>query len=394
MNIIDSEIVENDPDALISYYSNRSDAENSSSSLSTDYYYTTSNDTIFIRIESLSRGCYYIYPFQLIINPLPVANQPNDIEDCDADYDNIQPFDLAGQKDAVLGNQDPNGYSVSFYSSAEDASNKLNSLPEIYEVDTQEIIFARIENNTTGCFNTTSFMATVKRNPYLEIGDQVICLDNLPLILDVETGYIGDTYEWLPNGETSSQIAISEIGTYSVKITTPLGCTNFKEFNVIESEQATIEFTETVDFSDPNNITITVSGIGDYYYQLDDNEPQRSNFFVNVPIGPRLITVIDANGCNSVSKEVVVVDVPKFVTPNNDGAFDTWHITGVNQLAGTIIYIYDRYGKLLKTLTHTSPGWDGTYRGRNMPANDYWFVAKVHYKGDQFDLKGHFALKR
>ena len=29
---------------------------------------------------------------------------------------------------------------------------------------------------------------------------------------------------------------------------------------------------------------------------------------------------------------------------NGDGYFDTWHITGVNQLTGTLVYIYDRYG--------------------------------------------------
>lgn len=212
---------------------------------------------------------------------------------------------------------------ISYYNSLQNAENDANMLPSVYEVNTEEEIFARIENNITGCFSTTNFMANVRRNPYLEIGDQVICLENFPLVLNVDTGYEDDTYLWSPYGQTTAEVDVTEIGEYSVTITSSFGCSNTRSFNVIESEQATIEITETVDFADPNNITITVSGIGDYYYQLDDNEPQRSNFFTNVPIGPRLITVIDANGCNSVSKEVVVIDVPKFVTPNNDGFFDT-----------------------------------------------------------------------
>ena len=140
-------------------------------------------------------------------------------------------------------------------------------------------------------------------------------------------------------------------------------------------------------------MTVEVSGIGDYLYQFDDEEPQESNFFYNVPIGPHTITVIDLNGCNSTSKDIVIIDVPKFVTPNNDGYFDTWHITGVEQLEGTIVYIFDRYGKLLKTLSHTSQGWDGTYNGNLLPATDYWYLANVKNGAIEFEIKGHFTLK-
>ena len=92
--------------------------------------------------------------------------------------------------------------------------------------------------------------------------------------------------------------------------------------------------------------------------------------------------------------EVLVIDVPEFVTPNNEGYFDTWHVVGIEQLPGTVVYIYDRYGKLLKTLTHNSLGWDGTYRGEPMPTDDYWFLAEVKQNGDSFDFRGHFTLKR
>ena len=111
-------------------------------------------------------------------------------------------------------------------------------------------------------------------------------------------------------------------------------------------------------------------------------------------MGLRKITIIDLNGCSSVTKEVMIFDTPKYFTPNNDSYNDTWHITGVNQLKGTIIYIYNRQGKLLKALPHTSAGWDGTYNGANMPSDDYWFNANIYYKGELLNLQGHFALKR
>jgi len=82
------------------------------------------------------------------------------------------------------------------------------------------------------------------------------------------------------------------------------------------------------------------------------------------------------------------------MTPNGDGYFDTWHITGVETLPGTIVYIYDRYGKLLKQLSYDSNGWDGYYGGQEMPASDYWYLANVKKNSIQFEVKGHFTIRR
>jgi len=210
--------------------------------------------------------------------------------------------------------------------------------------------------------------------------------------VSANTNQLGDTYLWSTN-QTSPEIDITTQGTYWVTVTTAFGCQNTQVFNITESEQAHIEVTETIDFSDPNNITITVSGIGNYMYMLDNLEPQDSNLFENVTLGHHTITVIDLNGCAEITTEVVVIDAPKFLTPNNDGYFDTWHITGIETLQGTTVNIYDRYGKLITHLTSSSRGWDGRYNGQVMPATDYWYVADVKKNGIDFQVKGHFSLR-
>ena len=227
----------------------------------------------------------------------------------------------------------------------------------------------------------------------VDIPEQVICLDNFPLTVIAGEIVASDTYLWSTN-EPTSEIDIEQIGEYWVTVTTPFGCETTTVFNVIESEQATIEVTETVDFSNPNNITITISGIGNYMYILDDGEPQDSNIFTNVSLGYHILTIIDLNSCSEITKDIVIVDTPKFFTPNGDGYFDTWHITGVETLPGTTINIFDRYGKQMAYLTSSTPGWNGTYNGYNVPASDYWFVANVKKGNTQFQVKGHFALKR
>ena len=392
LNTIDTVIIDDNTNVLLSYYDNLSDAENSTNALDTNYTYTTTNDTIYIRVEYSTTTCFYIYPFQLVVNPLPVANQPDPLEACDDDFDGFYNFDLTQQDNQILGNQNPNNFTVTYHSTLEDANSNTNTLNTNYDAQLFETIHVRVENNTTGCYNVTEFITIVRRKPEVAIPDQVVCLDNLPLLVSANTNIIGDLYLW-STGDISSEIDITEIGTYSVTVTSEYGCETTSVFNVTESEAATIDFAETVDFSDPNNITITISGIGNYLYQLDDNPPQTSNIFENVTLGYHTITIIDLNGCAEVTKEVVVIDAPKFVTPNGDGYFDTWHITGVETLPGTIVYIFDRYGKLLKTLTYNSLGWDGRYNGHQMPANDYWFLAKVKKGTINFEVKGHFSLR-
>ncbi len=378
----------------VSFYSSLTDAESMQNELSTNYTYITNSDTIFIRAEFTDTNCVNYGSFTIEVIPLPMANPVPNLQACDDDFDNMLSFNLSQQTPIVLGTQNPNDFTVSYFISENDAISNENEILNLdYTVEAIQTFYIRVENNETNCFNITSFNATVNRKPFVDITDQVICLDNLPLIISADTNVSSDTYLWSTN-ESSSVIEINAIGQYSVTVTSNLGCSTTSTFNVIQSEAATIEFTETVDFADPNNITVVVSGSGDYLYQLDDGIPQESNFFANVPIGPHVITVIDVNGCNSTSKDVVIIDAPQFVTPNGDGFFDTWHITGVSQLPGTLVYIFDRYGKLLTTLKHNSYGWDGTYNGHMMPANDYWFLAKVVKGNIKFDVKGHFTLRR
>ena len=57
----------------------------------------------------------------------------------------------------------------------------------------------------------------------------------------------------------------------------------------------------------------------------------------------------------------------------------------------TSINIYNRHGKLLKSLSPDAFEWDGTFRGELMYTDDYWFVI---YRNDDIPIKGHFTLKR
>lgn len=82
--------------------------------------------------------------------------------------------------------------------------------------------------------------------------------------------------------------------------------------------------------------------------------------------------------------------IPKYFTPNNDGKHDFWKVEDFNNTIKTIA-IFNRYGKLLKQLPSNSPGWNGSFNGKLLDSNDYWYAITLN-TGET--IKGHFTLKR
>lgn len=397
LTLVNGFVVDDATGLTISYYETLADAESGQNNIIGDFIYSSPNTTIYIRLENESTGCYSTDSFVLVVHSKPfVANPAPNMEECDDDYDGLLVFDLTDNIPIILGSQNSNDFTLTFYNTQMDAEGGSNSISTLYEAYNNEIIYVRVENNDTGCYYVTQFNTTIHPKPMIDLDDIIpLCLDDLPLTVNASTNNPGDTYLW-STGETTASIDIypDGLGDYWVTATTPFGCETTSNFTVIQSEIATINFTTTVDFANPNSITVDIGGGGDYIFALDQGPWQTSNFFEPVTLGLHTVTVRDINGCNDVSEEVVVIDAPLFMTPNDDGYFDSWHIVGIEQLPGTIVYIFDRYGKLLKTLDHLSQGWDGTFRGYPMPADDYWFLAEVKRDDSEFEVKGHFTLKR
>ncbi|MEB8329817.1 T9SS type B sorting domain-containing protein [Flavobacteriaceae bacterium KMM 6897] len=153
------------------------------------------------------------------------------------------------------------------------------------------------------------------------------------------------------------------------------------------------------DLSDSNNIEIVVDGDGSYEYAINGGEFQDSPIFLDVPPGENTVIINDKNGCGTTDPiPFLVVGYPKFFTPNADGINDFWNVKGIETLVDPVIFIFDRYGKLLKQMELNTLGWDGTYIGNPMPSSDYWF--KMEYSRDEQGivvaktLRTHFSLVR
>lgn len=205
-------------------------------------------------------------------------------------------------------------------------------------------------------------------------------------------------------GETELTVSSPNSGRYRVTIESTFGTSITDDilitfYGVPELDEVrVIDDLVNSDQTDPYNVEIVPVGDGNYEYAINGGEFQDDPIFEDVPPGINTVIINDKNGCGTTEPiEFLVVGYPKFFTPNSDGAHDNWTVYGVEELDNPVVYIFDRYGKLLKQM-NVNVGWDGTFNGRDMPSSDYWF--RLEYGRDEDGLivaksvRRHFSLVR
>ena len=379
---------------------------------------------IYARVYNSLTGCANgISNFNAIVNPEPTTENASNLSYCDDDSDGddtngfVQNIDLDSQITEILGPlQDPDDFTVTFHETQADASAGTDALSSPYTNTTadQQTIFVRVLNDDTLCVNDDfTFEVIINPLPKFKVtSPQIVCLSGPPLTLFVENPAAVYDYVWTaPNGNESfgSELTIESGGLYTVTATTTNGtlCTRTREIQVNESIVATITDADVtiVDDSENNSITIdpTNLGIGDYQYALINEDGVQTTFqdiplFENLTGGFYTIVVEDKNGCRpNATLEVSVIEYPKFFTPNNDGINDTWAIKGANSTfyPNAQINIFNRFGKVVAQIEVDTPGWTGTYGGKTLPSDDYWFsIILVDRNGNARERKGNFSLLR
>ncbi|WP_460218468.1 T9SS type B sorting domain-containing protein [Psychroserpens sp. MEBiC05023] len=107
---------------------------------------------------------------------IPTATQPNPIVVCDPS--GVSSFDLTIQNADILDGQDPNQYTVHYYTSLDDADLNENEITgDFTNTETPQTIYARVDNNDNpNCYATTSFVVTVFITPIIEsLNDITVC---------------------------------------------------------------------------------------------------------------------------------------------------------------------------------------------------------------------------
>ena len=287
-------------------------------------------------------------------------------------------------------------FNFSYHLSYEDAYNDNNPLPDNYIVDSGiHRVYVRVENNLIeGCFNVAYFDLIIIETPDISTlpTEYFLCEDQEKLTISLEGLF--DSYLWY-DGSTDSSIEITEGGTYTVTVSNHIEntvCEVEITFTVSTSSAPLIEEIKINDWTNTNNsIIVNVSGSGNYMYSLNGVYYQQSNVFSGLQTGYYTIFVKDVNGCGEAISEALLLNYPRYFTPNGDGIHDYWRIPLSSLEPDMIISIFDRYGKLITVFKGDELGWDGTFNGKKLHSTDYWFTVE---RKNGIIKKGHFSMKR
>ena len=376
------------------YYESLADAQNKTNPILTPEKYTNKipNQIVFTRIEN-KYGCYKIAEVTLQISTAAIPNQ-DPIATCDRDdkQDGFYQFDLETEVTPQVLAGLPTGLVANYYLSENDALTETNKLSNLFKNTTtyNQTIYVRVINGPD-CYDIVPITLVVNTFDPVNFEDeaQYLCSGD-EITLSVATGF--SSYLW-NTGSTANFITISAIGDYSVTVTNNNSCEKIKKYKILPSEPANITGVSIKDFAaNENSVLIEYTGVGNYEFSLDGITFQDEPLFNGVNPGIYNAIARDKNGCGlSNSYRVIVLDYPRFFTPNGDSYNDIWYIKNLDQLPDYTISIFDRYGKLVKQMNQNSSGWTGLFNGQQLPADDYWFNLIF---SDGRIIKGHFSLKR
>ncbi|MFZ0489469.1 MAG: T9SS type B sorting domain-containing protein [Salegentibacter sp.] len=344
----------------------------------------------------------------------PEVHKPSDIFQCESS--GTSEFDISGHTSEITSQA---GTTVTYHKNLADAVDNINNIEGKYtSTSPSKTIYARVENNLTGCAKVTDFDLVITDGP--SIASKV---QNSSCDIDFdgrEQFQLSGINKTILNGLAAEEYEVSFYKDFSsaeygrdplpkeiissgetiyarVENAQNTSCYSISEVELVMNtppEISNLNIQQPIVNANQNTIKIDLENSENYEYSLGsrDGPYQKDQVFRNVPAGFSTLYVRDKKECLIVSSEIAVLGYDNFFTPNQDGFNDYWQVQGLTTSdSGNLVFIYDRYGKLLKQIAASGKGWDGTFNGKAMPADDYWFKVKL---SDGHEFKGHFTLKR
>ncbi|MBR9923157.1 MAG: T9SS type B sorting domain-containing protein [Bacteroidetes bacterium] len=278
-----------------------------------------------------------------------------------------------------------------------------------------------VAEDDLGCLDTGMVVINAYPLDFSLQGEYLLCI-NEELELEVINNASDQTLEylWGPTGDiimggTDSVAIVSpqDTSTFYVTVTNQYGCEGMDstQVNVIDMGIGLFAM------ADPDTIILNAGDSAylwtvdnpDYLYTWDPGETLDNPFVFNPVAFPTETTTYTVfvegdNGCiSSREVEVVVIDpsctepfvfVPSGFTPNGDGNNDGFYVRG-NNIDEVYIAVYNRWGQKLFETNDKDIGWDGTFKGRELPPDTYGYYLEAKcYNGDTYFKKGNITLIR
>lgn len=222
----------------------------------------------------------------------------------------------------------------------------------------------------------------------------------------------GNQYQWDdPQAQQSYNATELCPGNYLLVVTDSIGCTIQDTITVQYSDSLPVihASADTTILYQGQSTTLHATPILGYTFIWTPLE-SLNNYLLPNPIATPsqtttyVLSIIDKNLCkNQDTITILVKDVfckepelyiPNAFTPNNDQQNDVLFVRG-NTIEKMHISIYDRWGEKVFESDNKLNGWDGTYKGKNVPPGVFVYYLSIGcYNKLQFTKKGNITVIR
>ncbi|MEM7105894.1 MAG: choice-of-anchor L domain-containing protein [Bacteroidota bacterium] len=266
------------------------------------------------------------------------------------------------------------------------------------------------------CMDSAMVTISVIRDLEVDAGEDVTICDGDITTL-IASGMNGTSFVWSPtDGLDDPNSATTNA---SPDTTTTYTVAYFEEDCFVE-DQVTVTVAGTFSLSVSND---TMIWLGDEIMISADAIPDNNNDIGNItyewtsttglsePNSPETlagplqtitytVTATSDAGCSATETvNIVVMDptfgIPNAFSPNGDGLNDYFTVAFEGNIEIVEFKIWNRWGELVYNNDNNPTGWDGRYKGENMPVEVYVYYAIVRIPtGEETVFKGDVTLLR
>ena len=170
----------------VAYFTSISDAQLNQNQIVNPSSFTSSGQTIYIRLTDIATDCYSVFDFKCEIKQVSVTKPPN-LSLCDdansgSSTDGIATFNLGNQDAEALTGLNASLYQITYHNTLADAESGSNALPKTYTNTNSpfnQTIYVRNERiDDAACYATTSFEIRVNTLPELTSPDDLFACDD------------------------------------------------------------------------------------------------------------------------------------------------------------------------------------------------------------------------
>jgi gliding motility-associated-like protein len=314
-----------------------------------------------------------------------------------------------------LNIQNPTQYVINWSPANKIVSGGNTTMPTITVSDSidYKVVLRHI---ASGCIDSLVFKPKVTKPFVFTVkAPEQLCQDTPTEVTLTITNPSDYTYDWTPKDCVASggnsinpKIKISKDKTLTVKVTNKVsGCSQSMNVNVKAAAKVdvTIDAIPDLTIFEGESVDLLIKN------PINTNKYVWSTGSTNttIKVSPVLTTtysatVTDRNGCIGVDQATVTVrnakcdetDVylPNAFSPNNDGNNDVFRLRS-NFIDEMELIIYNRWGQEIFKTKDDQQGWDGTFKGEELPPDAYaYFLRVICINKEVYTKRGNVNLLR